>query len=766
LRRELAEQLGLDPSPGLRALHEQVLRQDLAPAPAVASPARPRLAVSSFVGREHDLDRVEAALSRCRIVTLCGPGGVGKSRLALHAADRVAARYDDGVVHVELAAARPRDVLTAVAAALRLSSPAETALEHRVVEVLAARRQLLVLDDCDHVAEPAAALVEAITTGAPGVDVLLTSREALRADGEQVLPVAPLPVDAAGVLLADRIRSADPDAAPGPGDAELITAVCRRLDGLPLALELAAARVPAVGLAGLLAALDEPFDLLRSGRRTAAPRHRSLHDVVQWSVELLDEPHRQLFERMSVFAGAVEPAAVAAVCGDAGLVPDLVERSLVQRGGDPPTYGMLETLRAFGRSRLAGTHAETELRRRHTDWAVRLAGEVARDRMGPGEAAAVRRFDAHLPEFRAAHARLVASGRTGDLLRISLLLAELAFQRGRVDLVALAEQTLDTVGDAAHPLVARLLGLASQSRWQRGDLAGCAAQCHRAFAVAEAVGAPEAARDAHESLANVGLLTGDLDAARRQLDRALELARAAGDPFTTVMALTDHVLAATYAGDRAAAARHQRELDALAAQTGSPTAAGWAAYAAGEQRAERGDPDAARYLERAVAFAEEVDAAFLAGVARHTLLTTAARADAGPAALERFGPLLDTWHGLGAWTQLWIAVRALVEALSRHGRHREAALLLGALRATSRASEVYGADSRRVERVEAAARAALGAEFETLVAEGAALGDAGAVALARRLTRGAAPAPAPRETPEATDGVAAAVGTAGGAGAG
>jgi hypothetical protein len=201
------------------------------------------------------------------------------------------------------------------------------------------------------------------------------------------------------------------------------------------------------------------------------------------------------------------------------------------------------------------------------------------------------------------------------------------------------------------------------------------------------------------------------------------------------MALVDRTIVAAYAGDRGTAARYEAAAAGLAERMGSPLARGWAAYAAGERRAEAGDPGAAEFLERAIALAEEVDAAFLAGVARHTLLTTAARAGDPARALERFGPLLDVWHGMGAWTQLWVAVRALAEALSRHGRHRDAVALLGALRASPRASAEYGADSARLRAVEDAARAALGAEFDALHAAGAALGDSGAVALARRLAR-------------------------------
>jgi hypothetical protein len=222
---------------------------------------------------------------------------------------------------------------------------------------------------------------------------------------------------------------------------------------------------------------------------------------------------------------------------------------------------------------------------------------------------------------------------------------------------------------------------------------------------------------------------------RRRVRRSVELAEAAGDEATLVMGLTDLVIVAAYAGDDETAARYEVLAGLLAERMGSSVARGWAAYASGERRAEAGEPGAAVFLERAVALAEEVDAAFLAGVARHTLLTTAARAAAPAQAPARFGPLLDIWHGMGVWTQLWVAVRALTEALSRHGRHRDAVTLLGALRASPRASTEYGADSARLQVVEDAARVALGAEFDAVHAAGAALGDSGAVALARHLAR-------------------------------
>ncbi|WP_369133950.1 BTAD domain-containing putative transcriptional regulator [Modestobacter sp. I12A-02662] len=737
LRTALADELGLDPGPEVVRLHDQVLRG--------VAPRRPALPLSSFVGRDDDLDRVTTMLAERRVVTLCGPGGVGKSRLARHAAAAVADRYPDGVVAVGLGDVGPSRVAPAVAAALRLAEVGAASLTERIVEVLAVRRHLLLLDDCDHVAEPVAVLVEALAGGAPGVDVLVTAREPLRADGEQVLPVAPLPDGPAAALLADRIRAADPASSPTPGQAQLLAEVCRRLDGLPLALELAAVRVPGLGLTGLLTALEEPLDVLSGGRRTAARRHRSLREVVEWSYGLLGEEHRELFVRLGVFAGAVEPAAVTAVCGSAAGLPDLVDRSLVvRRDGDPVTYGMLDTLRAFCRARLRTHPAAGDLRARHAAWAAALGAEVAEASGRPDQAAAVRRFDAHLADLRHAHAWLCRCGPPEQLLQLGLVFADLGYLRARADLVRMADEALVAAGCApdaepgapvgdVHPLAPLLLGATVAAAWQRGDLDGGERRGWRALAVAEAIGEPLAGRAALEGLANVAMFRGDLDRARELCEQAAAASAAAHDRGLELVAAIDLTIIAAYAGDDAAAARAERLAAALADELGSPVARAWAAYAAGERRAESGDRAAVPHLERAVALAEEVDAAFLAGIARHTLLTTAARTDPGPAAVERFGPLLDTWHGLGAWTQLWIAVRALMEALSRDGRHRDAARLLGALRTSRRASQAYGADSDRIDRVVDAARRALGAELDDLLAEGAALGDSGALALARRL---------------------------------
>ena len=367
LREQLAEQLGIDPSPELRRLEQQVLLQEVVaahPPPAPTTRAsRPTLPVSSFVGRDEDAARAIRLLGDCRIVTVCGPGGVGKTRLARHVAHVVADQYADGVMWVELSLLRdPADVPGAVAAELRLHVLDGEQLSDRIVQVLAVRRHLIVFDNCEHLADAVAALVETISMAADGVDLLLTSREPLRVDGEHLITLAPLDEAAAVTLLTDRLRAVGLDATSTSNDDALLVEIVRRVDRLPLALELAAARVPGLGLQAVCDALDEPYDVLRQGRRTAVTRHRSLLDVVDWSYRLLTEPQRHLFVQLGVFVGPVDADAIVTVCGaDActdmpvvEILSQLVDRSLVTVAvGDPTTYGMLDTLRAFGRRYLS-----------------------------------------------------------------------------------------------------------------------------------------------------------------------------------------------------------------------------------------------------------------------------------------------------------------------------------------------------------------------------------------------------------------------------
>ncbi|MDT9693451.1 BTAD domain-containing putative transcriptional regulator [Streptomyces sp. P9(2023)] len=377
-RRALADGLGTDPGAELTALHRELLRPAAPPQPRETGNIRRRL--TSFVGREPDLAALRTDLTHSRLVTLTGPGGSGKTRLAEEAA-LAAPAPDDGSPDgagspgaawlVELAPLDdPADVPGAVLSALRLRETHLISREgqapqddptHRLVEHLASRSLLLVLDNCEHVIDAAAALAETLLTRCPRLRVLATSREPLGVPGETVRPVEPLPPDPAHRLFAERARAVRPDfalAAEGaPGDEDAVDEICRRLDGLPLAIELAAARLRLLTPRQIADRLDDRFRLLTSGSRTVLPRQQTLRAVVDWSWDLLDAGERTLLRRLSVFAGGWDLAAAEALVPNAAdPLGALVDKSLVVA---TPTddgemrYRLLETIHEYAVERAA-----------------------------------------------------------------------------------------------------------------------------------------------------------------------------------------------------------------------------------------------------------------------------------------------------------------------------------------------------------------------------------------------------------------------------
>ncbi|MFB7368535.1 BTAD domain-containing putative transcriptional regulator [Streptomyces sp. NPDC056222] len=324
VRAVLANRLGADPGPELRELHAELLAGD------TPAPERPHVParLTSFVGRETELDSLVAELGEQRLVTLLGTGGVGKTRLALEAAERGAPRRQEGVRVAELASVRsesdvPSAVLTALGARETQLWSGATVVEPsardtltRLVEHCASRRLLLVLDNCEHVVGAAAELVERLLVRCPGVTVLATSREPLGVPGEFVRLVEPLPPDGALRLLAERGAAARAGFDP-VDDPEACAEICRRLDGLPLAIELAAARLRLLAPRQIADRLDDRFPLLTTGARTVLPRQQTLRAVVDWSWDLLDGSERTVLRRLSVFSGGCDLAAAEAVCATA-----------------------------------------------------------------------------------------------------------------------------------------------------------------------------------------------------------------------------------------------------------------------------------------------------------------------------------------------------------------------------------------------------------------------------------------------------------------
>ncbi|MFH9969061.1 AfsR/SARP family transcriptional regulator [Streptomyces mirabilis] len=468
VRELLADRLGSDPGPELRALHEELLspaddggraharrprprstdlNEDRAAPAAHGRSASPppgnlRARLTSFVGRAADIDTIREDLAAARLVTLLGPGGAGKTRLSQEAAETVADTAPDGVWLAELAPvedpnAVPEAVLTAVGAretVLRGAGAEEMRAAadrhddlHRLAEYCAKRRMLIVLDNCEHVVDAAARLVEELLERCPGLTVLATSREPLGVPGELLRPVEPLPEPFALRLLADR------GAAARPGfrvedDPEATAEICRRLDGLPLAIELAAARLRMLTPRQIADRLDDRFRLLTSGSRTVLPRQQTLRAVVDWSWDLLDEGERDVLRRLSVFAGGCDLAAAEAVCGPAALeaLGSLVDKSLVVAapwGDGEMRYRLLETVGEYAGERLDESGQRPAAERAHLTHYRELARTTDRRLRGPGQRAAIARLETESENIRAALQHAVAARDEQEALCLVLSLA-------------------------------------------------------------------------------------------------------------------------------------------------------------------------------------------------------------------------------------------------------------------------------------------------------------------------------------------------------
>jgi len=442
-RKRLVNQLGVEPSAELAALHLDILRDEppAEPDPKTPRPASPvspvsnhtshtshkstnlRAELTSFVGRDAELRQVAELLGAYRLITLTGPGGAGKTRLAVEAARAELPATPDGVWLVELAPVTdPADVTSAVLSALGLreqalvsparprrltpETPAPPDELSRLLSALSAKRTLLVLDNCEHLVAAAAALADRVLAACPQVRIMATSREPLNITGEALWTVGPLTLppdpavtsfsaersvvhDFASVrLLTQRARAVVPSFAVTQDNAPAVAAICRALDGMPLAIELAAARLRTMAPEQIEARLGDRFGLLSSGSRTAMPRHQTLRAVVDWSWDLLDDAERALWRRFSVFTGGATLEAAEQVCAGSGLpaarvldlLTALAEKSLLTVRHDPPRYRMLEIIRAYGAERLAEAGEREEVREAHAQYFTRLA-EASQDHL-------------------------------------------------------------------------------------------------------------------------------------------------------------------------------------------------------------------------------------------------------------------------------------------------------------------------------------------------------------------------------------------------
>ena len=583
--------------------------------------ARPDLPVelTSFVGREAEMATLRALLAEHRMVTLTGPGGVGKTRLARRAAaaEEEGSVAPDGVWLVELSpVSAPEQVPLAAAAALAVIAPPEVSPLDALCARLVDARVLILLDNCEHVADASAELAERLLLAGSGVRLLVTSREPLYVAGEVTWPVPPLePADALRLFLA-RAELAHPGFVLARNKRGVVTELCDRLDRLPLAVELAAAKVRMLPPEEILSRLDDRFRLLRGGSRALRRMHEALEATIGWSYELLGEAEQILFRRLSVFRGAIELGSVESVCmgdfadGDVvGLVGRLVDRSLLMaedRSGSA-SYRLLESLRAYGSMQLAATGEAHEVHRGHAAHFLARAERASRALRGPDELGSLESIAADYDDLRAAlvwsaaHdsellmqlagaiggfwcrrgplaegagwvARALAADSAPTRLRAEVLLASarLAIPFADHDLArADASEAREIFAEAGD--VAGLARAANVTAWVDlwiADLEQATAGFAQALMCAGQSSDVEAARFARWGLGHVCWRRNELAEAREHFEAGLQLARQLGAPSILADALDSLGHVAHSAGDHAGAAQRFEEALGLYTELG------------------------------------------------------------------------------------------------------------------------------------------------------------------------------------------------------
>ncbi|MFI2210374.1 BTAD domain-containing putative transcriptional regulator [Streptomyces sp. NPDC020141] len=620
LREHLADQLGLDPGPELAALHRSILTQDpsltAVPSPATTA-ARPPSnvpgALTELIGRDEAVAELGAALAAHRLVTLTGPGGVGKTRLALAVAARAAPAFPGGVRLAEFAALAPsrarrnadardpgvrdpgtddpgvrdpgtqdtgvRELLAALLGVRDDISPPPAAdtgppsLAERMAQALGDRPTLLVLDNCEHVVEAVARLVERLLAAAPGLRVLATSQIPLGVAGERISDVPPLEGPRAVELFAARASAAAPRFVLDETNAEAVAAICRRLDGIPLAVEMAATRVRVLGVTELAARLDDRFRLLASGVRGAPARQRTLRAVIDWSWELLGERERTVLRRLAVHADGCALAAAEEICpaGEVDrtevldLLARLVEASfvVVADTADGPRYRLLESVTAYCVERLRENGELTALQLLHRDYCTRLAERAEPHLRGHDQRRWLRRLDAENANLRTALESAVQAGDEERALRLVNALSWYWHLRGRNREAerslarALAIPATDPADPAAHAaaVAAATAGLGG-TRLALGGSADPLSVYRTALLPYEKVDDPAGRARAEWFLGSNLYGIGDLAPSEELVAGALTAFRALGDRWGTAAALSSQAFQAKLRSDFGALRRH------------------------------------------------------------------------------------------------------------------------------------------------------------------------------------------------------------------
>ena len=652
--------------------------------PAGQLSSMPPPALQSLIGRSTLLDLLVHEMETSRLITLVGTGGVGKTSVAFEMARRVVGNYRDGVHIVELAQVVNGDtVFEAFATALDVNTRQSTSIDDAIVDMLRSRHVLLILDNCEHLIESVAALVGRIMRAAPEVAILATSREPLSVRGEQLWNVEPLPSEPAVALFVERAHAADPTFQLSPATTPAVLEICRRLDGIPLAIELAASRARSIDVTEIAQRLDERFRLLKGVRRGVDPRHRTLLDAISWSYDLLSAEEQRLFTSLAVFAGPFDLGAAESVGrGDdvLDLLSRLSERSMltVRRPTSGGTrYELLETLRHYGRSQLDDGQSVT-LFRAHARHFASIAGSVEVDLGTSHESDAVGRADAAFADLRAAQRFAVEVEDLDIAFGVIGSIREYAMRTMRYEVFAWADAMARIDAGADHPLHPLVTGVRAYGAWVRGEF-------EDAVALAQAARTEEETKGVQPSglvervLANVVCTVGDIDVGMTEMARMVEVAEASGDQSQIAHGYYMHAVACSSIGHPDEAARSLTRCREAARSTGSPTdlASGW--MAAGFATPD--DDAALEAFARADRLAQSAGNRWMSAFARTEtsgLLVHQGRLDEGCAGLAE---TVDTFYRAGEWAQQWHTMSRCFIALDRIGQVELAARVLGAIEA-------------------------------------------------------------------------------------
>jgi predicted ATPase/DNA-binding SARP family transcriptional activator len=725
LSTALARDLGVTPSSDTTALFEQLVAQSTTPVASESAPrhqAVPRRTnipapLTSFVGRVAEQGAIRDLLNGARILTLTGAGGCGKTRLALRVADGMADTFADGVWLVELAATAAGDLdlalpTRAAAAVLGVSEEPDRPLIATLADFLAPRRVLLVLDNCEHLIVSCAELVSNLLTACPDLRVLTTSREALGVPGETFFRVTsltspPPEVSAADLraydasaLFLERARSYRPDLMTTPSEAAAVAQICIRLDGIPLAIELAAARVAVLSVESLAARLDDCFRLLIGGPRTTLPRQRTLRATLDWSHTLLDEPERILLRRLAIFAGGWTLEAAETICvhgsrdADDGSIADvldvlgdLVGKSLVQAENRQGAmrYRFLEPIRQYARELLEASGDLPRMEERRLEWAVRLTEQAQPALWEGGEQQLwLDRLETEHENCRAALRWAIAQGRAESGLRLGVAIRQFWDVRGyRQEGLDRLETLLGLIGAerTCSPLMwAQALIASANLAYGLGNYEQAARRAKQGRILSTKLGYRHEIALALNVEAMIASDKGDLSSAEKFYGEALSLFRSLGDRRRAVGVLGNLGNIAYFRRDFKEAIARYSEVTALVRPLGDAILTSQILSNLGSIFTEVGDMDrAVEALEESLLYARESDAVMQIANALGNLAEVALIAEQFERAAElaHEGAVLLQRSGdrRGVLACILMTARALVGL----GRHEGGALLCGAV---------------------------------------------------------------------------------------